>query len=191
MKVLFVCTGNTCRSPMAEAIFNAQAPNGMVAKSAGISAAPGAPANQKTAAVLASSGVSINHASAPVSQDVLAWADLILTMEMTHKSVIVMSHPHVADRCFTLKEYVLGLDLWKQLDALKAEQAMQIALGNTPTKHTQQDIETLEQAIQSLGDMDIVDPFGGSSAAYEQTFSEVSDLLDRLFKRLEADDGGS
>ncbi|MDR3149728.1 MAG: hypothetical protein LBT88_06955, partial [Oscillospiraceae bacterium] len=58
-KILFVCTGNTCRSPLAAELFNRSAPEGYAAESAGIFAASGSPASRGSVKVAKKYGVSL------------------------------------------------------------------------------------------------------------------------------------
>ncbi|HET7275095.1 MAG TPA: low molecular weight protein arginine phosphatase [Longimicrobiaceae bacterium] len=91
--ILFVCTGNTCRSPMAEAIARREISrrgwqNVRVA-SAGASAEPGRPAAAEAITVLAREGIDLSdHSSRPLSRDIVEWSDLILAMGPSHLTSI-------------------------------------------------------------------------------------------------------
>ncbi len=91
-KVLFICTGNTCRSPMAQAIFNKYcSDNGIdaVADSAGIAAANGMPASENSVAVMNEVGVDMSdHSAKPISRPLLESADLIVCMSEGHAEML-------------------------------------------------------------------------------------------------------
>jgi protein-tyrosine phosphatase len=87
--VLFVCTGNTCRSPMAEALARAEiARRGwrhVQVASAGVAAHFGSPASDSARAVLARRGLDIGgHIARGLSPDLVDWADLVLVMSPSH-----------------------------------------------------------------------------------------------------------
>lgn len=88
-RVLFVCTGNTCRSPMAEATMNARLAEldwrHVEVRSAGTGAWPGSPASGGALRTAASFGLDLSgHRSARLSADLVRWADLILAMSWSH-----------------------------------------------------------------------------------------------------------
>ena len=92
MNILFVCTGNTCRSPMAEGITRALAAEkhkDVTTVSAGLFAAYGAkPTEQAVVAVRSITDIS-NHESRPLTMELVNAADLILGMTKDHKSVLL------------------------------------------------------------------------------------------------------
>ncbi|MEH7379408.1 low molecular weight protein arginine phosphatase [Bacillus sp. JJ1533] len=108
IRVLFVCTGNTCRSPMAEAILRKKAGNNVEVKSAGIFAGEGSPASVNTTQVLEENGIQCQHSSSLLNQDHIEWATCILTMTSQHKQAILYNFPEARDKLFTLQEFVDG-----------------------------------------------------------------------------------
>lgn len=106
MNIYFVCTGNTCRSPMAEAILKHKNLDGIEVKSAGIYALEGGGISENSRAVLSNEGIQIDHKTSQVNANDIEWADLILTMTLAHKEMILHSYSNAAGKTFTFKEYV-------------------------------------------------------------------------------------
>jgi protein-tyrosine phosphatase len=109
--VVFVCTGNTCRSPMAELLMRARLAEclkcsidelearGVVIMSAGIAAAPGCPPASEATQVMRERGLDLaRHEAQPLTDQIVRHADLILTMTQSHLQSIVERWPHAADR---------------------------------------------------------------------------------------------
>ncbi|QCR31418.1 low molecular weight protein arginine phosphatase [Lysinibacillus sp. SGAir0095] len=107
MNIYFICTGNTCRSPMAEAILRHKKLDGVQVKSAGIYAMEGGEISENAKAVLAQEQIDFSHITSQVKQEDIEWADLILTMTLAHKNMILHSFPNTQGKTFTLKEYVV------------------------------------------------------------------------------------
>ncbi len=108
---LFVCTGNTCRSPMAEGIFrkllsekfkcseDELVDRGFMVASAGVAAAPGNPASPEGVEILIDRGVDLRgHESQPVTPQLLSQADEIFTMTRSHRDFLVREFPETASR---------------------------------------------------------------------------------------------
>lgn len=109
--VLFVCTANLCRSPMAEALFRSILKQTQVdlrawkIGSAGTWAAPGKPAMTYSQVIMKELGLDISrHRSRTVSAELLNVADLILTMESSHKEAIQIEFPSLSSKVFMLSE---------------------------------------------------------------------------------------
>lgn len=114
MNIYFVCTGNTCRSPMAAAILSHKNLHNIAVKSAGVYALEGGEMSHNAQEVLNENGIAHAHKSSVVTEDDLKWADLVLTMTYSHKELLLRSFPKFADKVFTLKEYTTsetGLDV--------------------------------------------------------------------------------
>jgi protein-tyrosine-phosphatase len=106
-KVIFVCTGNTCRSPMAEIIASKLWDGKAIVISRGFCQS-GAQMSKNAIEVLEARGFKVvgEHYSVTLSEDELNAADLVLTMTSEHKRIIVEAIPSVKDKVFTLREYV-------------------------------------------------------------------------------------
>ena len=106
MNIYYICTGNTCRSPMAQAIFHSHNKDGMDVRSAGIYAMDGGDISENAKRVIRDANIDFTHFSRQVNEEDVRWADLILTMTTAHKQLVMQAFPFAADKIFTLKEYV-------------------------------------------------------------------------------------
>lgn len=94
MKVLFVCTGNTCRSPIAMALARQMYPHWEV-KSAGLFAMEGQNAATNARIALSEEGILLDHTATQLDQQALEWADVIFTMEEHQKRQVLAMDPSV------------------------------------------------------------------------------------------------
>jgi protein arginine phosphatase len=112
-KLLFVCTGNTCRSPlakvMAAAELVARGINDWETDSAGLAALSAMPASENAVAAAAEEGRDLSgHRSKPLTPELLAQSELVLVMTERHRATLQKVAPVLAGKIYTLKGY-LGL----------------------------------------------------------------------------------
>ena len=115
MNILFVCTGNTCRSPMAEELLRCMAKelqiDDLEVSSAGTDADAGLPASFGASMVIAERGGDLfNHAAVQLTADMAGDADLILTMTQAHRERVLQLCPEAADKTYALIGYATGTD---------------------------------------------------------------------------------
>ena len=104
--ILFICTGNTCRSPMAEyicrKIFSG---SGMECFSAGLYAFDGEAMSINSLAALAEEGIDGSaFRSRSVTKDLVEKSSLVITMTASHKAELLMRYPEAAGKTHTLLE---------------------------------------------------------------------------------------
>lgn len=155
-RIVLICTGNTCRSPMAESILSmllsAEKLGGngdmirtpIQVSSAGVAAGEGMPATPEACAVSEQQGLDLSaHRSRGLTPEMILNADLIVAMEEHHRQAAVRLMPECADRITTLSE-LAGLSS---------------ARG-------------------------VADPIGGDENRYRETFAQLEDLLKRAVPRI-------
>jgi len=102
--ILFVCTGNTCRSPMCAALFNALFADRLRADSCGL-AADGSPISQNAVTALIHRGIKaepdndyLAHRSKPVSEELVKKASLVVGMTNRHAMELMFRYPAYASK---------------------------------------------------------------------------------------------
>ena len=99
--ILFICTGNTCRSPMAAAIARSC---GLDAQSAGIMASPGSPASAAAKRVANRHGISLaDHRTQPITEDMLIQAEQVWVMSPEHWDALNMRFCDLAAKADVLE----------------------------------------------------------------------------------------
>lgn len=111
--ILFVCTGNTCRSPLAEGIARDELEQrgwgNVEVASAGLSAQRGAGASEFAVSVASRHGISLaEHRSQPLTPALVEWADLVLAMGPSHVDGI--RRLGGAEKALTLGDFASGAD---------------------------------------------------------------------------------
>ncbi len=108
-RIMTVCTGNICRSPLAEAEFRRHLPAGFSVCSSGLAALVGAPAQETARKIASARGVELSgHKGAQISESAALENDLILVMTNAHKDELETRFPSSKGRVFLLGHWGAG-----------------------------------------------------------------------------------
>lgn len=171
-RVLAVCTGNICRSPLMAALLRAgmgEEGEGIAVTSAGTSALIGHPVHSTVVTQLNALGLPTprevaRQLTAPMVDD----ADLVLTAERAHRSRVVRLSPRAVRRTFTLLEFA---EL-ARLDALTVPGTKRIDPPALRFTRLLKEAPRLRAERVSRDD-DIADPFGRDEAAFQLTAERI------------------
>lgn len=178
--VLFVCTGNICRSPMAERLLRVRVdPAARVAvSSVGTSGLTGYPMDAPSAEALRELGGNPDgHVARRFTPALIDAADLILTAETSHRSIVVQSDPLTFRRAFTLREFGrLGADLGL-LDELPTEEALRDRVEEVAAQRGI--VDAREAGVDEIGD-----PYGAPIAVARLCGAQIVDAVDAAIAAL-------
>lgn len=170
MKVLFVCTGNLCRSPMADGLMrHALEERGceeVEVISAGTWAYRGSPATPEAVETVRKRGVDLSeHRSQPIELDDLHSADVIVAMTSVHVRELASLAPEIVDRIVMMKELPEIEPHPVPSDARPGERLEALLTGRRPKRRRSLDVD---------------DPMGLPISAYERCVRELQEGVDVL-----------
>ena len=173
-RVLFVCTGNLCRSPMAERLLRRRTADApwLAVDSAGTAAPTGAPMDPASQAALERLGGSgFGFAATRLSAAAVQRADLILAMAREHRAAVARLAPAATRRAFALTEFG------------------RLAAGVAPGDGTVDGARRVVGSVRAQRGIvppvpgewdDIVDPIGRPAAVVERCAAQIAELVDGL-----------
>jgi len=115
--ILFLCTGNVCRSPMAEGLFRhaIKGRGEFRVLSAGLGALDGQPPTQHSVQAMREIGIDIAHQrSRALTADMVSAADYIFGMTHSHVDTVALLYPQVAEKTFLLREFDDSLEPYEK-----------------------------------------------------------------------------
>ncbi|TFB85634.1 low molecular weight phosphatase family protein [Cryobacterium algoricola] len=178
-----VCTGNICRSPLAEQLLQTRlAAAGVPATvtSAGTRAVVGHPMTPEAAALAILYGAApLIHAATQLTPELVAAADLVLTATREHRSEAVALHPRAARYAYTLNQFARLVDAIPPTPSADQEaitaylSEVSATKGLTPPPH-------------DLADDDIEDPYRQSEEIYDRVAHSIDDAVTTITTALAA-----
>ena len=179
-RLLFVCTGNICRSPVAERLLLSRldVPDALVVESAGTAAVAGWGMDAPSALALRElGGDPAGHVARRLTAELVRQADLVLTAAAAHRAVVLQLDPLRFRSTFTMREFArLGAALPRQLGMPDSE----LLHARVAAVAAQRG---LAEPVTPGGD-DIADPFGASIEQARSSAAQVSAAVDGVLSAL-------
>jgi protein-tyrosine phosphatase len=178
--ILVVCTGNICRSPIAEGflrhLLGSRGAAAIDVSSAGTSGWDGAPATDEAVQAELQRGIDISsHRARRLHPTHVLQADLVIGMTTMHRDRAVDMVPEVRDRSFTLKELVRLLEALPERDGTVAPD------GRTLADRVAEASRLRDEGFEGNPlDEDVADPIGMSLAIYRAVAWELDEQCERL-----------
>jgi protein-tyrosine phosphatase len=191
-KVIFVCTGNICRSPMAEQMLIQKAEKNKLpikVVSAGVMAMTGDPMTPQSADAMTKRGFTpTKHISQDLTPKLLDEADLILTATLDHRSEIARMLPKASKYSFTIDEFA------RLTSFLRADPEFQEEFKKKPKETRDQYLKrAMQEAVllrgmvpTNLDPKDVVDPYGESIEVYNQVAEHIDVMLEIIVEWMSA-----
>ena len=177
--ILFVCTGNICRSPMAEGLLReilGAAGSELEVASAGTYGANAEPASGHAIRVLADRGVDIGaHRSRPLTSDLVDGADLVVAMARSHEAAVAALDQTARSRTFLAGEVAR---LGGQAGARDAGDSV---------RAWAEELHAARGGPMTAGRLadEVADPYGGSEDGYRRTADRLEGICSALARLLE------
>ncbi|MEF2977460.1 arsenate reductase/protein-tyrosine-phosphatase family protein [Subtercola sp. YIM 133946] len=184
MSVLFVCSGNICRSPLAELWLSANvgATSGIAAASAGVVAAEGDPVTEQLAQIARSIGLDpSHHRSRYLSESIVAESDLLIAMTRSHRRAIVEMVPRKIGSTFTLREFAhLASEVTDAEIILLAETSLDDKRALNAVLKVISSRRGQSAVLRNASDDDVVDPYKRDDETYQLSKTQMLPALSEL-----------
>ena len=169
--ILFVCEGNVCRSPVAEAALRSHLAglvNPPLIGSAGTRALVGASADAGTVAVAAKAGIDLSgHRARQLDRELAASATVLLTASRRIRSDVVSLHPPAIQYVFTLRQLARILDGFDPPAAVPDAEQRLADVRAYAVQH---------RGLRAVADPsadDVVDPYRRASKVHEESIAQI------------------
>ena len=161
LRILVVCVGNICRSPLGERLLQARLGGSALVTSAGVGARAGLPMDEAAAAELVRlGGDPVGFTSRVATQEVLEGADLVLTMTKDIRTEVLRRAPRLMKRTFTMAEFA----------------AICAAL---PEVEGDVVLEAARHRSRGAGAPDVEDPYRRAPEVHRRVADHISTLVDQ------------
>jgi protein-tyrosine phosphatase len=170
-RILTVCTGNICRSPMAERLLqsglNERYPGHFIVESAGTGALVGNPIDPQVAGFIRASGGDAEDFSArQLTAQILERQDLVLALTREHRSRVVEMAPPTLKRTFTVRELARLLPSIQLDESLQGSDRWRSAVPKA--------LRARSAHAGNVQDDDVVDPYRRSDHVYQQMRADLA-----------------
>ena len=184
LRVLLVCTGNICRSPLAHGFLEDRSrrylDGAIEVRSAGTWARDGGPATPEGIAAGVEAGIDIDrHRSTRFTAELARWADVVVTMTGEQSEEVAEASIPPATTTFTLKELVGLLRLLPAPEGPISRESLLARIREAD--------DLRAERPPTLADLDVADPIGMSAMTYRGVAAEIEGLIDGLLRGLGAD----
>jgi len=199
VRILTVCTGNICRSPVAERLLQAGLdqvlPGGFEVRSAGTRALVGDPVQPLSADIIRTfGGTAEGFAARQLSAKILRNVDLVLTMTSGHRGEVLQLDASLLKRTFTIREFARMLDVLEEREGQAPQGAGLNGERLAANTKLWRKLPARAASVRHLAlapdaaDNDVVDPYRRSADYYRQMEDELAPAIISVlrFARLNA-----
>ena len=178
MNILFICTGNTCRSVIAEELAKKyfSGHEDIKIKSCGIASSPDFSTPEIVRKLLKKENIDFkNHISTPVTKKLVDESDIIFVMDKNHLEYIGYNFSRAEKKTYLLKSYVKN-----DPDEINRGHPEHIRFAQCK----------LREGSPFLSDMNIDDPIGGPEEVYTKCFYEIKECIIKLVDKIDPPKAG-
>jgi len=184
VRILTVCTGNICRSPVAERLLQAGLdevqPGAFEVRSAGTRAMVGDPVQPPSAKIIRSyGGTPEDFAARQLTPKLLKESDLVLAMTAQHRGAVMQLDPSLLKRTFTIREFARMLQVLEQRDAPAAAVDLPAFWRGLPARAAS--VRHLALAPEA-SDNDVIDPYRRGQEQYNQMEAELAPAIQTILR---------